>query len=95
MPGSRPLVSSRSTDKKTRMSIQSVKFASGQVFCPNEAPWLADLEAEVFAFPNGRHDDQVDSISQALAHEMSEFLWNDRSLAGLTRFTSAICGFGW
>lgn len=26
------------------------------------------LEAELFAFPNGRHDDQVDSISQALIH---------------------------
>jgi len=25
------------------------------------------LEAELFAFPNSRHDDQVDSISQALA----------------------------
>jgi predicted phage terminase large subunit-like protein len=39
-------------DKKTRMSIQSAKFQSGRVYWPNEAPWLADLEAEVFAFPN-------------------------------------------
>jgi predicted phage terminase large subunit-like protein len=60
-------------DKRTRMSIQSAKFASGQVFLPNDATWLADLEAELFAFPNGRHDDQVDSISQALAYEISEY----------------------
>ena len=53
-------------DKKIRMAIQSAKFESGQVFFPKEAPWLADLEAELFAFPSGRHDDQVDSISQAL-----------------------------
>jgi hypothetical protein len=33
---------------------------------PESAPWLADLEAELFAFPGGKHDDQCDSISQAL-----------------------------
>jgi predicted phage terminase large subunit-like protein len=60
-------------DKRTRMSIQSSKFESGQVFFPNEAPWLADLEAELFAFPNGRHDDQVDGISQALAYKISGY----------------------
>jgi hypothetical protein len=27
---------------------------------------LADLEAELFAFPGGKYDDQCDSISQAL-----------------------------
>jgi predicted phage terminase large subunit-like protein len=80
-------------DKKIRMSIQSTKFQSGRVYWPNEAPWLPDLEAEVFTFPNARHDDQVDSISQALAHEMPEFIWNDRSLAGLSRFTSALGGW--
>jgi predicted phage terminase large subunit-like protein len=76
-------------NKKIRMSIQSGKFANGRVFFPNQAPWLADLEAEIFAFPNARHDDQVDSISQALAHEMSEFPWDDRSLKGLSNFVSA------
>jgi len=63
-------------DKVTRMSIQSGKFESGQVLFPNQAPWLADLEAELFAFPNGPHDDQVDSISQALAHEIAEAHWS-------------------
>jgi predicted phage terminase large subunit-like protein len=80
-------------DKKIRMSIQSGKFQSGRVFWPNQAPWLPDLEAEVFTFPNARHDDQVDSISQALAHEMSGSIWNERSLAGLARFTSALGGW--
>jgi predicted phage terminase large subunit-like protein len=63
-------------DKRTRMSIQSVKFESGQVLFPNGAPWLAELEAELFAFPKGRHDDQVDSISQALAHQIG--YWDAR-----------------
>jgi hypothetical protein len=29
---------------------------------------LPDLEAELFAFPGARRDDQCDSISQALQH---------------------------
>ena len=36
-------------DKVTRMSIQSGKFESGQILLPNKAPWLADLESELFA----------------------------------------------
>jgi len=58
-------------DKVTRMSIASARFEAGQVFLPEGAPWLADLEAELFAFPGGRHDDQVDSISQALCDDRS------------------------
>jgi predicted phage terminase large subunit-like protein len=53
-------------DKITRMQIAAAKFESGKVFFPRTAPWLADLEAELFSFPQSRHDDQVDSISQAL-----------------------------
>jgi len=56
-------------DKISRMSIASAKFEAGRVFFPKSAPWLADLEAELFAFPGGRHDDQCDSISQALQEE--------------------------
>jgi predicted phage terminase large subunit-like protein len=53
-------------DKVSRMAVNSAKFAAGQVYFPERAPWLPDLEAELFAFPGSRHDDQVDSISQAL-----------------------------
>lgn len=60
-------------DKRTRMDIQSAKFESGQVYLPERAPWLADLEAELFSFPQSRYDDQVDSISQALAHSRSGY----------------------
>ena len=51
------------------MSIQAEKFESGQVLFPNRAPWLAALETELFSFPGSRHDDQIDSISQALANK--------------------------
>jgi predicted phage terminase large subunit-like protein len=53
-------------DKASRMAVASAKFEAGQVFLPERANWLPDLEAELFAFPGGRHDDQCDSISQAL-----------------------------
>ena len=55
-----------SGDKASRMAVASAKFEAGQVFLPRRADWLPDLEAELFAFPGSRHDDQCDSISQAL-----------------------------
>ncbi len=61
-------------DKETRMSIASAIFEAGQVHFPERASWLAELEAELFSFPVSRHDDQVDSISQALNHGRSS-LW--------------------
>jgi predicted phage terminase large subunit-like protein len=53
-------------DKITRMSAQSAKIEGGQVYLLKQAPWLGDLQAELLQFPRGRHDDQVDSISQFL-----------------------------
>jgi phage terminase large subunit-like protein len=40
----------------------------GRVYLPRQALWLDAFEAEQFAFPGGRHDDQVDSAVQALAY---------------------------
>ncbi|MGB0748551.1 MAG: phage terminase large subunit [Magnetospiraceae bacterium] len=54
-------------DKETRLYVVSHLFESGQVQFPKQAPWMGELEAELFAFPHGRHDDQVDSITQFLA----------------------------
>jgi predicted phage terminase large subunit-like protein len=54
-------------DKVVRMSAQTARIEEGRVFLPESAPWLEDFRSEVMAFPNGRHDDQVDSLAQALA----------------------------
>jgi hypothetical protein len=48
------------------MSVACARIEAGEVFLPERASWLPDLEAELFAFPASRHDDQCDSISQAL-----------------------------
>jgi predicted phage terminase large subunit-like protein len=53
-------------DKEARFLAQSARFEAGQVHVPHDAPWLATWLDELLAFPNGRHDDQVDSTSQAL-----------------------------
>jgi predicted phage terminase large subunit-like protein len=60
-------------DKKSRMAVASAKFEAGQVWLPEQAAWLPDLEAELFVFPVGRHDDQCDSISQALMNKSNSF----------------------
>ena len=61
-------------DKASRMAVASAKFEAGQVLLPERAPWLPDLEAELFVFPGSRHDDQCDSISQALLDKNNSFM---------------------
>ena len=62
----RPTLSRPRFDKEARLLAQAPKFEAGQVLLPREAPWLAMYLSELLAFPNGAHDDQVDSTSQAL-----------------------------
>ena len=38
----------------------------GEVRLPRSAPWLEPFLEECGQFPDGKHDDQVDSLSQAL-----------------------------
>ena len=39
------------------------------VFLPKDAPWLDEFRCELLAFPHGRHDDQVDALSQLMTWE--------------------------
>jgi predicted phage terminase large subunit-like protein len=61
-------------DKASRMAVASAKFEAGQALLPERASWLPDLEAELFVFPGSRHDDQCDSISQALLDKNTSFM---------------------
>lgn len=54
-------------DKLMRLYAQTATIENGFVYVPSEAPWLDDYLRELMAFPNGKHSDQVDSTSQALA----------------------------
>ena len=64
------------TDKRNRLIAQCDLFAGGSVRLPARAPWLEDFTAELLAFP-GRHDDQVDALTQGLAWGRS--LWSQRA----------------
>jgi predicted phage terminase large subunit-like protein len=54
------------TSKEARLSGVTAYIESGQVLFPKDAPWLAEFLSELLGFPNAKHDDQVDSLSQYL-----------------------------
>jgi predicted phage terminase large subunit-like protein len=54
-------------DKVMRFTAQAAQFYAGSVHLREDVPWVDDLVAELLGFPGMRHDDQVDSVSQALA----------------------------
>jgi predicted phage terminase large subunit-like protein len=54
-------------DKVMRLSAQAAHFHAGFVPFLQDAAWLGELMLELLGFPGVRHDDQVDSVSQALA----------------------------
>jgi predicted phage terminase large subunit-like protein len=54
------------TDKRARVIAQTDLFAGGSVRFPRRAGWLEECIAEILAFP-GRHDDQVDALTQGIA----------------------------
>ena len=54
------------SDKIMRMHAQTAMIENGFVHLPKAAQWLAAYLHEMTTFPNGRHDDQVDSTAQML-----------------------------
>lgn len=61
-------------DKVTRFAAHTPLFEAGRIFLDHEANWRVPLEQELLSFPKSSHDDQVDSLSQAL-----NYLQNKRS----------------
>jgi predicted phage terminase large subunit-like protein len=72
-------------NKVMRMEAQSARFEAGQVYLPEGAPWLATLLHELLGFPKGKHDDQLDSISQFLNWAESAHLRELRELEYLEK----------
>ena len=68
-------------DKATRLLAVTPMIEGGRIAIPQDAPWLAEFRRELMLFPNGKHDDQVDSLSQFLN-------WHDRPKhkSGYVRF---------
>ncbi len=53
-------------DKISRFAAVSAMCEAGKVVLPVRAAWLAGFEEELFSFPEGKNDDQVDAFSQYL-----------------------------
>tara|TARA_R110002020_G_scaffold83239_2_gene206263 strand:+ start:374 stop:1879 length:1506 start_codon:yes stop_codon:yes gene_type:complete len=58
-------IPSRGADKIARLNACTPLFSGGYVWVP-ETRWAEELMDEVTDFPNGEHDDLVDSTTQAL-----------------------------
>jgi len=71
-----PLGQKPQGSKTDRMIAQSAKIENGHVFLPKQADWLDSFLLELLAFPNGKHDDQVDSVSQFLNWAAKDKLYN-------------------
>lgn len=57
--------------KEARAASVSPVVEGGNVWLPDDAPWVGDFIDELAAFPKGAHDDQVDAMSQGLDHQRS------------------------
>ncbi len=55
-----------STNKITRFAAVSAMIEAGRLSLPHQASWLVAFEQEVLEFPHGKHDDQVDALTQYL-----------------------------
>jgi predicted phage terminase large subunit-like protein len=53
-------------DKTMRLHAQTAIIENGFAYIPESASWLAEYLHEMTVFPNGKHDDQVDSTAQFL-----------------------------
>lgn len=62
-------------DKETRFTACFAEIEAGKILLPNSAPWLDDLCNELRAFPLGKNDDQVDSVSQFINHQKKHWAW--------------------
>jgi predicted phage terminase large subunit-like protein len=79
----RPIGIKPDGSKADRMAAQSAKIEAGHVYLPREAEWLDNFLLEILGFPQGRHDDQVDSASQFLKWASTQALYDDIDLGGL------------
>lgn len=52
--------------KVARVNAVSMYIESGNVYLPRGVDWVHDFVEECASFPNGKNDDQVDQMSQAL-----------------------------
>lgn len=69
--------------KEARAAAIEPQVEAGNIYLPEGAEWLEEWIDEFAAFPKGKHDDQVDALSQALIKLSDEEVMTARLLLGL------------
>ncbi len=73
------------------MYLQAAKLENGSVLIPEQAPWLDDFQDEILQFPDGRYDDQVDSMSQYLIKSAANNIdFTTQSVVNESQFSQAL-----
>jgi predicted phage terminase large subunit-like protein len=71
-------------DKKIRAQLASARMESGRLwFPPASTPWFSEVEDEMLAFPEGKHDDIVDCVSYAVAHAAKRSVYESRGIVSV------------
>lgn len=79
-----PIVAVKTIGSKlSRVEAATGVMEARKVILPKESSWLLDLESELLAFDNGKHDDMVDAMAMAL-----------NQLSKAQKFIGIICEFG-
>jgi len=66
IPGIVPVTPKDSKEARAHAVAPFVEAGDVELPDPKMCPWVADLVDECASFPNGAHDDQVDTLTQAL-----------------------------
>jgi predicted phage terminase large subunit-like protein len=64
----KPFTPPPNTDKIMRLNSVSAQFEAGKIHLPTSAPWIDEYCRELLTFPGVKHDDQVDSTTQAIEY---------------------------
>lgn len=56
--------------KIERLQFCSSQFEAGNVYFPEDKPWIVEVIDELTQFPNAAHDDIVDTITQVISKDM-------------------------
>lgn len=65
--GIKPITARNSKDSRARSVTPEIESGNVYLPLPADQPWVNELISETRNFPNDAHDDQVDSLTQALS----------------------------
>lgn len=60
----RTICRSYSIGNEAELKLTCGRTGQGRYLLPDQAPWLDELRRELLVFPMGKHDDQVDALTQ-------------------------------